>query len=330
MIIFGILNIILLFAGYLSIGTVKPAADISWGVNFSQKHAKYLGLDWQGTYLALLDELGVKKIKILTFWDLIEQKEGKYDFGDLDWQIEQAQKRGINVLLVVGVKTGRWPECHEPEWIRVQNQSASWRIKSRNFLLEYLEKIINRYKDNKTIWAWQVENEPFFPFGECSIRLDKNFLKKETELIKSLDPTRPAIISDSGEFSFWIKAAKLGDMVSTTLHRKVLFGEIKAYITYPLRPIFYWRRAQIIKKFFGKEVFVGELQAEPWCPQGIADCLPEEQKKTMSLEQFQKNVRFARDTGLKEIYFWGAEWWYWMKEKQNQLEIWEEAKKLFQ
>jgi len=26
---------------------------------------------------------------------------------------------------------------------------------------------------------------------------------------------------------------------------------------------------------------------------------------------------------------WGGEWWYWMKEKQNQPEIWQEAKKLF-
>ena len=32
---------------------------------------------------------------------------------------------------------------------------------------------------------------------------------------------------------------------------------------------------------------------------------------------------------LKEFYLWGAEWWYWMKEKQNKPEIWDEAKKLF-
>ena len=50
----------------------------------------------------------------------------------------------------------------------------------------------------------------------------------------------------------------------------------------------------------------------------------------MNLEQFKKNIEFAKKTGLKEFYLWGAEWWYWMKEKQNKPEIWNEAKKLFQ
>jgi len=55
----------------------------------------------------------------------------------------------------------------------------------------------------------------------------------------------------------------------------------------------------------------------------------EEQKKTMDLEQFKKNIEFAKKTGLKEFYLWGSEWWYWMKEIQKQPEIWDEAKKLF-
>jgi hypothetical protein len=55
----------------------------------------------------------------------------------------------------------------------------------------------------------------------------------------------------------------------------------------------------------------------------------EEQKKTMDLEQFKKNIEFAKKTGLDEFYLWGSEWWYWLKEKHNDSGIWEEAKKLF-
>ena len=55
----------------------------------------------------------------------------------------------------------------------------------------------------------------------------------------------------------------------------------------------------------------------------------EEQKKTMNLEQFRYNVDFAERTGLDEFYFWGGEWWYWMKNRQGQPQIWQEAKKLF-
>ena len=85
----------------------------------------------------------------------------------------------------------------------------------------------------------------------------------------------------------------------------------------------------LIKALFGKEVINVEFQAEPWGPTLIYNLPVEEQKKSMDLERFKKNVEFAKKTGLKEFYFWGTEWWYWMKEKQNQPEIWNEAKKLF-
>ena len=49
----------------------------------------------------------------------------------------------------------------------------------------------------------------------------------------------------------------------------------------------------------------------------------------MDLERFQKNIKFAKKTGLDEFYLWGAEWWYWLKTKHDKPEIWEEAKKLF-
>jgi len=322
-ILFGFFILLLAFIGYFSIGTAPLAEDIAWGVNFSQNHAEYLELDWQETYLALLDEMGVKKIKIATQWDLIETEEGEYNFEDLDWQIKKAEEKGAEILLVVGMKTGRWPECRIPHWAENLEKKDQ-----QEKILKLIENIVLRYRDSATIKYWQTENEPFFPFGDCPW-VDKNFLKKEINLVKSLDPKRPVIVSDSGEYSFWVRAARLGDIVSTTLHRRIWFQEIRTYITYPLKPVFYWKKYQIIKQFFDKKVIVGELQAEPWCSQGIYDCRPEEQNRTMSYQIFQENIEFAKKTGLGDFYLWGAEWWYWLKEKQGQPEIWQEAKKLF-
>lgn len=313
------------FIGYLFLGSAPETKNIKWGINFSQKQAQNLGLEWKETYLALLDDLKIKNLKLISHWDLIEPKQGEYNFEDLDWQVNEAEKRGVKILLVVGIKTGRWPECHAPEWAQAQNEKR----KSQNYLLEYLGTIVKRYRGRASVSSWQAENEPFFPFGECS-GIDKDFLKKEIAQIKSLDfQKRPVVISDSGEFSFWLAAAELGDRVGTTLHRKVWFKELGTYIQYPLKPVFYWRRAQLIEKLFGKEVFVAELQAEPWCQVFLSDCKPKEQAKTMNLERFRGNIEFAKKTGLSEVYLWGSEWWYWLKTEQGQSSIWDEAKKLF-
>jgi len=198
--------------------------------------------------------------------------------------------------------------------------------------LEMIEEIVLRYTGAtraNSIWAWQVENEPFFPFGVCPW-VDKKFVKKETEWVQSLDPLkRPIIMTDSGEGSFWIQSAKIGDIVGTTMYEKVWFRQIGIYVRYPIPPVFYWRKAQIIKKLFNKKVICVELQAEPFGPKLLYDSPIEEQEKTMNLEQFKKNIEFAKKTGLNTFYLWGSEWWFWMKEKQNRPEIWEEAKKLF-
>ena len=315
-----------IFLYYFFIGKAPKQKNIIWGVNFSQMQAESLKLDWRETYLAILDDLGVKNIKLLTQWDWIGGKKDDYFFNDVDWQIKQAQRKNAKIIYVVGMKTGRWPECHIPNWANGLSKEQQ-----QDEILKYIKEIILRYKDNDAIAVWQVENEPLFKFGQCPW-YDKNFLKKEVELVKSLDSTRQIIISDSGEQSMWFGAAKIGDIVGTTMYRKV-WGRISDifgfYIDSFLPPVHYWRKAQIIKKIFGKDVISTELQAEPWAQKLFYDVSLEEQEKTMNLEQFKKNIEYAKETGLKEFYLWGAEWWYWMKKTQNRPEIWNEAAKLF-
>ena len=324
MILVIVLFLILIFAGYLFLGRAKPAENISWGVVFSQKHAKYLGLDWQETYLALLDDLNVKEIKIASYWDLLEPEDAEYDFTDLDWQVQKAAERGAGVMLVVGMKSPRWPECHIPDWARDLGKAGQ-----QEKIMKMLEAVVLHYRGSDVIKGWQVENEPFFIFGECPWA-DSGFLKEEVALVKSLDEKhRPIIVSDSGEGPFWFRAAKVSDVVGITMYKKVWVSQLGIYFSYPFPPVFYHRKAQIIDKVFKKEVICVELQAEPWAPTLLYDASLQEQEKTMNLEQFKYNVNFAKQTGLKKFYLWGAEWWYWMKEKQQRPEIWEEARKLF-
>jgi len=320
-----LLVLVLFFVFYFFTGKTSKTENIIWGVNFSQKHAQNLGLDWKEVYLALLNDLKVKRIKIASYWDLIEKERGIYDFDDLDWQIKKAEERGAKILLIIGMKTPRWPECHIPKWAKSLGKKEQ-----QERILMLLEKIVLRYKDRNSIWAWQVENEPFFHFGECPWKIDKEFLKKEIFLVKSKDiKKRPVVISDTGEWSFWLKSAKLGDIVGITIYRRVWSKELKTYFSHFFPPVFYKKRADLVNRFFGKRTICVELQAEPWGTKLLYDISLQEQERTMNLDQFRKNIEFAQKTGLKEFYLWGAEWWYWLKEKENKPEIWNEAKNLF-
>jgi hypothetical protein len=311
---------------YFFIGKAPVPKDITWGVDFSQMQAESLGLDWKETYSAIINDLGAKNIKLHTQWDWVEGRMDDYYFHDIDWQINQAEKNKVKIIYVVGMKSGRWPECHIPAWAK--NLSKE---KQQDEVLEYIEKVILRYKNSNTIIYWQVENEPLFDFGECPW-YDEEFLKKEVELVKSLDPSRQVIISDSGEQSSWFGAAEAGDIVGITMYREVWAHILDGwgfYFKSFLSPVTYWRKAVLIKKIFNKDVMCIELQAEPWASKPFHDVPLQEQEKTMNLERFKQNIEYAKKTGLDKFYFWGVEWWYWMKTVQNQPQIWDEAKILF-
>ncbi len=308
--------------------TVKAPVrqDIVWGANFSQMYAENLGLDWKKMYLALMEDLGVKHIKLLAQWDWVEGARDEFYFKDNDWQIEQAKSHGVELIYTLGMKTGRWPECHVPGWATTLSKEDQ-----QEEILYYIAEVVKRYKKSTAIVAWQAENEPLFNFGECPW-YDKEFLKVEVALIKSLDATRPVIISDSGEQSLWWQAAKIGDIVGTTMYRKSwvhITDSIGFYMDFPLPPASYWIKSELVKHLFGKKVINVELQVEPWLRDvGYATSIGE-QEKTMDIRQFQKNIAYAKQSGFDEFYLWGVEWMYWLKEGQGKPEIWNEAKKIF-
>ncbi len=316
------------FWGYFFLGSVKKADKITWGVDFSQMQAETLGLYWKDAYLAIFDDLGAKNIKLHTQWDWIEGKNGSYYFKDIDWQIQEAEKRNVKIIYVLGLKTGRWPECHMPSWAKSlskEDQQAE--------LLKYMAEVVMRYKNSKAIISWQVENEPLFRFGECPAWYYKNdnFLKAEVSLVKTLDVQRPIIISDSGEQSSWFGAAKIADVVGITMYRNAwarLTDTFGFQVYSFLNPVTYARKAGIIKKMFGKKVICIELQSEPWASKPFAGSPLQEQLKSMNPEMFRENINFAEKTGFDTFYFWGVEWWYWLKTTQNKPEIWNEAKNL--
>ena len=310
---------------YFFVGKAKPVEKIDFGVTFSKIAAEELELDWKKIYLEILDDLKVKKIRLIAYWQEVEPIEGNFDWDDLDWQVEEAKKRGAEIIMAMGRRLPRWPECHIPKW--AENLSEK---EQQEEILDVISEVTNRYKDNQAIKLWQIENEPFLgTFGVCP-KLDKKFLEKEIELVRSLDSTRQVLLTESGEFSTWIGAARRTNIMGTTLYRTIWAKYLKIYVRYPIPAIFYQRKTALIKKFFNVEkIIVSELQAEPWGPRPSQELSREEQSKSMDLEKFREITNYTKRAGFSEAYLWGVEWWYWLKQVQGDDSMWEEAKKLF-
>jgi len=300
---------------------------MEFGVTFSHKYASQtLGLDWPEVYWAIITELGVKKLRLVAHWDEIEAGDNEYNFNDLDWMIDEAGKIGIEVILAVGRRTPRWPECHDPLWIKdltKQDQDLA--------LLNMLERSIKHFKKYDNITAWQVENEPFLKiFGKCP-KPDIELIKKEIKLVKSLD-TRPILITDSGELSNWQTAASLADIFGTTMY-KTVWNKFFGVWRYPLPPVFYYLKAKRINKQYDlRKIIVSELQAEPWFPvdQDITYVSLYDQFNSFSLKDFENNLEYVKAAGFGESYLWGVEWWYWLAKVKDRPEFWRQAITIWQ
>lgn len=316
--------IFIFFLAYFFTGQALVAEKIEWGITFSQPFAEKLGINWQEAYTALLDDLKIRKLRLVAYWSEIERNRGEYNFNDLDWQVQEATERNAEVILVIGQRTPRWPECHLPDWAGKLPEKQK-----QKELLSFLETVVKHYQKSPAIQYWQVENEPFlYGFGECP-DLDEDFLEQEITLVGKLD-RRPIILTTSGELSLWSQPASRATILGTTLYR-VIYNDYLGVVHYPIPPVFYYKRAQLVKKLFNLDkVFVVELQAEPWWPKQIYETPIDKQFRSMNIDEFQKTIKYAKQTGFDEVYLWGAEWWYWLKEKEHDTYFWGEARQLWQ
>ncbi|MFH1582796.1 MAG: beta-galactosidase [Candidatus Falkowbacteria bacterium] len=322
-IFFIVLVLLFSFIFVFSRGHVYEQDELGYGLTFSKKQAESLGLDWKKVYLSIFDDLGAKKIRLPAYWDEIEANEGNYSWEDLDWQINRASERQAEVILAVGARLPRWPECHFPDWTK-----GRLKAQVENKTLDYIARVIERYKDNKKIVAWQIENEPFLShFGDCP-KFDKKFLDQEIILARSLD-SRPIVVTDSGELSFWVGAAKRADIFGVTMYLDTYSKFFKSYIHYPVTPAFFKFKKNMADLFAEpKSWIVIEMQAEPWGPKPYQELSQADRDRTMEVGKFKEMIEFGRQTGFREFYLWGVEFWYW-ELSEGRPEMWREAKTLF-
>lgn len=305
-------------------GPKVPPNQIAWGLTFSAGDARGLGLDPQQAYRAILDDLHPKRLRLVAYWTDIQPTSGQFDFSDLDWQVSQAEQRHIPYTLVVGRKVPRWPECYTPGWAKAQPKATQ-----QQDALRFIDHTIHRYDSHPYLLRWQIENEPFFRFGDGCPDPDETFLSQEITLARHLT-SKPIMVTDSGEASTWLNSSKYPDVLGSTLYRVVLNPKGQAFHHF-LTPDYYAHHANLIRKLHPtvKQVIIAELQAEPWTQIGLPGLSHAYIDQTLSHQQFQANIKFASDVGLPEVYFWGAEWWYYEKLHGGDPYYWDTARDVF-
>ncbi len=304
----------------------KPES-ITYGMSFNVPYAIELGLDPVVVLTSLIEELKIRHFRIAAHWTLIEPNHNAYDFDLMDKQVRMIEASGGDMIFAIGRRLPRWPECHIPAWVA----KRSWE-EQKVEIREYITEVVNRYKSSEAILYWQVENEPYltvFASDYCGADLDEAFLQEEIELVRTLDPTRPILVTDSGNLGTWRGAYKNGDAFGTSVYVYFWNPELGQFRT--ILPAWFYRvKEQVMALMYGeKKTFLIELSLEPWLLDSVVSVPLPDQYSRMNIEKMNEILTYAEKTRYDTQYLWGAEWWYWLR-AQGDSEIWERGKEIFE
>jgi len=264
-------------------------------------------------------DLSLPWIRLGCYWHEIEPKPGQYDFSSLDRLVDQCGELNLKIVMTVGMKAPRFPEYYFPGWLdarAVLRKSRTINLKHAGIVdpvYELVSQCVSHYQPFPQIKYWQVENEPFDPSGPDNLAISTEVVKQEVRLVRQLDQKRPIVINLWGNEltrrGLYHQAAELADIVGFDFYTQVPqsgFWKRRMRLVGPadgddrLRKIFSAMRDR------GKQVWISELQAEPWTYAG--SCTP---------ERLGANYNWAADLEPDALFLWGYEYWYEQKQHGN-------------
>jgi hypothetical protein len=322
---------------------IKPRRSTLLGISFRPLQVEAMGLDLQATLLALLRH-PFQLVRLGAYWNRIESQPRRFDADELDWQIDAAEAAGKQIILCVGpVKSFGYPEFFVPSHhLREPLREGSLvdGAGQRSLLAaatEFVERVVERYKDRSAVVAWQVEHEAVDPLGmEHSWRLSSAFVQTEVGAARKADPTRPIMMNGFLPASLPVRlqqwwrtrdqgdslavAQRLADIVGIDYyprHALIGIGSRTIYMNGSQSPRLQRRRMGQLAALSagGRKLMISEGQAEPWeadtippNPPGLQmySCTPEDM-----IENYNRCLSWAEPPAvpLYAYLFWGAEYW---------------------
>lgn len=296
------------------------------GASFSQvqcRHLKMSDNETKETYLRVLD-MGFDLLRIGAYMDEIDERG--FDF--LDWQIEEAEKRGIRLMLNVGVKVQRYPEFHPPVSMKERlrfwekpNQTIGEDNETFDEVVNNTRNVIERYKNRRIIDCWQIENEPFdrLAFANNHV-VAESLLDKEIEVLKKEIPSAKLSLSEA------IGLPDSEDNFRSTIDRKPDISGFNIYYKVPRPYGGYYElndsdfdrlaaKNQILKQNNIKPI-IFESQAEPWengAPVHTEKMVYPSSNPELAVKLASKLTSIGYDT----VMLWGCEYWIYLSNRGN-------------
>jgi hypothetical protein len=313
------------------------------GLSFRPRQAEALGLDPEASLRTLL-AYPFHVIRLGAYWNRVEPAPGRFCPDELDRHIDAAERAGKDIIVCVGaVKTFGYPEFFVPDHHLREPLREGSLVEPGNHAelldaaIEFITRLVRRYRDRRAIVAWQVEHEAVDPLGvEHSWRLSVDFVGREVAAVRAADPTRPVLLNGFLPTSLPVTAhqgwrtrdqgdslsvaQRLADIVGIDFyprHALMAAAGRSLYLDGSRTPWQQRRRRRLFDRAAatGKELMVSEGQAEPWeavtdppNPNGEAmySCLPEHLITT-----FNQCMRWndGARSRISAYLFWGAEYW---------------------
>lgn len=312
------------------------------GINFSCNHAEYLILEARGesipddrpgraewcaeTLGEILSRTGANHVRLSVEWSEVERAPGEYDFTLLDALLRESKAHGTSVLLTVGIKAQRHPEYYVPAWLIEMVDLEGTRVLTdrpeiRAPALAMVRAVAQHAAGSPVIEAWGAENEPYVDSSRGEFwsewTIGRDFVQEVVAILRETDPLqRPIMVNDAqtnATHQNWPTALEDGDILGTSMYpfRNVEFFGVHFVVNvFKLGPLGanYASQARTATAQ-GKELWVTELQAEPWSDGDMRLISPENPSPNLSPEKLLRNVEYGRRSGAARLYLWGAEWW---------------------
>jgi hypothetical protein len=307
------------------------------GTTFSPLQCYYMNLDFRKAFEQICT-LGLNRIRLGAYWNVIQKAPDVYDFSELDWLLDRCDRHNIEVALVVGMKVPRWPEYHFPQWVsdRYATGAGQTALDLRSpevaaLTLKFVDRVVWHCRMAPAVKYWQIENEPFTRLEITGGRfLSPSFVQQQVELVRSLRynnqkilvtnaihlPT-PKLEEDQPAF---VDSLQVADAVGINVYTKVPAGATGYLEPQPA----FWQQLQQWQSSlqqYNREAWIAEAQAEPWEP-GQLVAMEKPEYPSASPQRTRTLVNQLAQLGYGTVLLWGCEYWYWQKQRGNNLWWW--------